>query len=193
MKKVKLTKEQEKAIQERKFNYFETDEFLIDFQYFIHSDSNKDDTSYCNEHECLNDITPIDLAKALLVGYEIEQPKFKVGDWVLYKYDSATRMTTKIIDIQYEHNRVQFENVSGWKAIHEIERLVTKEEIFWAELGREYREFRNDDIIILQGELGFKIHHGRQVSVAINQWEKGKVTGIYPAESFKPFPKDDDS
>lgn len=136
----------------------------------------------------LSELSFTDLMSAFINGYAIEQPKFEVGDWVVYEIDFGKTIITNITAIQYEHGRVQFEGVNSWKAIRDIKRHATKEEAFWAELGRDYREFTVGDVIILEGQLGFKIHDERQISAALAQWEKGKVTGFYNVESLKSFP-----
>lgn len=142
------------------------------------------------DYKPFNNMSLDDIAKALYSGYEIEQTKFEVGDWVIYKYDTATIMTTRIIDIQYEHNRVQFENVSGWKAIHDIERHVTKEEIFWAELGREVGEFRLGDAYCHNHDYIYTVDVEERIERVQNFYKENRLTGFYPAESFKRFSKE---
>lgn len=180
--KVVLTKEQVDAIEKRKLYFNDSDERLIDFQYHIHSDSNTDDTKYCNDSECLNDISPIDLAKALLIGYEIEQPKFEVGDIVTH-VKGAFKGAKSLIFVGEDLVKIKGEEVTLF--LLENIRHATKEEIFWAELGREVGEFREGDV---------RIKHNGDAIVVCNEdyanehYKKGNLKGFYPSNSFKPFP-----
>lgn len=144
----------------------------------------------------LNSLSHADFVRALDIGFEIEQAKFEVGDVVksiafgnIFKItdvdskDPVGEATYLFSDNKEAIGRVTQLSLESKFFVH-----ATKEEAFWAELGRGYREFLTGDVIILEGQLGFKIHDERQISAALAQWEKGKVTGFYNVESLKSFP-----
>ncbi|MFC5587577.1 hypothetical protein ACFPRA_01470 [Sporosarcina soli] len=93
------------------------------------------------------------LMQLLLGQYEVE-PEYKVEDWVIYKGFEGD-VTVKIVAIQYEHARVQFEGVSNWKEIADVERHATPEEIkvekerrWWAKHGRDVWELKQGDVLM---------------------------------------------
>lgn len=93
------------------------------------------------------------LAKALYTGYEVE-PEYGIDCWVLYENEQCQDVVTKIIDIQYGNNRVQFDSISDWQHIKSIQRHATPEEIakekerrWWAKHGREPWELKEDDVL----------------------------------------------
>lgn len=130
------------------------------------------------------------LLQAIFYGYEIEEPKFEVGNWVIYQYDFNQNIITRISAIEHEHGRVQLDGVNSWKAIHDI-RHATKEEIFWAELGREVGEF-------VEGDSGLTFNGLSRNTMVTNietlsdKYKMGELKGFYPAESFRSFPIDGD-
>lgn len=154
------------------------------------------------EYEPFNDMTLDDIAKATYTGYEIEQPKVKVGQWVTNTDCNQTFKVYAVTDKQIVrvedgplwdrgiHSRIIFYS-------HKHTRLATKEEAFWAELGREVNEVREGDCVSTNGEflrvgrnLGCKKYCNHiAIAYAVELLTLGKVSGFYPAESFKSFPK----
>ena len=70
---------------------------------------------------------------------------------------------------------------------YEIEQ-PTKEEIFWAELGREVGEMKIGDAYThLDGRV-FTVDKPLRIDTVSRMYKEGQLVGFYPAESFKRFP-----
>jgi len=193
--KVTITAEQAKAIEERKVKYNETDQDLIDYQYFMKSEANEGDDSYADNHECLNDISPFYMAKALLTGYEIEQPKPKEGDWIVRLDGEEFSTGKKFAQIEKLHDQRNvasdfndFRIVDGLSLCFNGVTHATNEEAFWAELGREVGEFREGDVRLIND---YSSVYTTATIVAKNEYNNGELAGFYPAESFITFPTGD--
>ncbi|MFJ7971286.1 hypothetical protein [Psychrobacillus sp. NPDC096389] len=179
--KVMLTREQADGIEHLKKRKF-SDESIIG------AHVRNPNGWLLDENAALNRMPLIRLVDALRSGYEVE-PKYQVRDWVVYRSFDAGNVIVKIIDIQYVHSRVQFETLSGWKAIRDIERHATPEEIksekerrLWKSIGRKVGKFHNGDFgISYDGE------HPDFVPRLIDLHSEGKLLGFYPAESFISF------
>ena len=139
------------------------------------------------------------------VGYEIEpeQPKFKAGDKVLVLEDNSI---FTLDERKFEHDRSEFGNawsakgVLGWIGENQFH-LATSEEIYWLEkLNRDkVADFRKGDVIKCEDKflqvfenMGCDIY-GSHISpeFAGKLYSDGSLYALSPAESFKPFPKED--
>lgn len=147
-------------------------------------------------HKDLQTMYVDDLAKALYIGYEIEQPEYEVGEKVVSNFDSSYEVGSvtavsecgKGLTVSFRTHMV------STAAIHF--RYATKEEAFWAELGREVNEIIEGDVVSTKFDYSYEV-----VSDLVNTTRKtctvndvlgwiaeGSVKGIYPAESLKLFP-----
>lgn len=185
MNKVILTKEQAEAFDFLKGYYFNDENYnsLIE----------KKCEGYTHPNvKALNEVNHIDFVRALDNGYEIEQPKFEVGDWAIrindldsynayFKGEKPFKITEVkelcvIDDKACGHN---FRNI----------RHATKEEAFWAELGRDVGEFRKGDILpsMFSKSNLYKLNSLQDVLDAKMDYRAGRLRGYYPAESFVSF------
>lgn len=180
-KKVILTKKQAESLEGLKKIQHDQYETLIKekFRGGWRSESYKE----------VNNISFEDFVDALLVGYEIKQPNFEVGDIVigldsgrafkLIKGESGLLGTVRMIGGKeglISENRI---------------RHATKEEIFWAELGREVGEFRVDDLVQTRSmSRPYKLKSKQDLLDANVEYSERNFKGFYPAESFKKFPKE---
>lgn len=183
MAKIVISEEQNKAIE----IYKKQGSSLQQFTKFSHI--------WNGPFSPLKSFTVDELARILYEpnSYEVNQLEYIVGEWVTYPNVDQGNNVVKISAIQYAHGRVQFETVSGWRAIRDIKRGATIEEVFWAELGREVGQLKaRDNIRLLNGKS-----HTVGVSIcemdADREFKDGRITGFYPAESFIKFPVGDDS
>lgn len=147
------------------------------------------------EYEPFNDMTLDDIAKATYTGYEIEQPKFEVGGWAIrindldsYNEHYSGKKPFKINEVKEYIARDENGCGHNFKNI----RHATKEEMLWAELGREVGEFRKGDIVpsMFSKSNLYKLNSLQDdVLDAKMDYKAGRLKGFYPAESFKSFPK----
>lgn len=175
--KVVLTKEQAEAIEKYKLMSWDVSNFI----------AVKD--QWTSKYAPLKTLTVDEMAIALYVGYEIEQPKIEVGDWVVrtkYGFHGVKRVSS----IDHRYLKVEEDDVSY---LLENTRHATKEEIFWAELGRESGELRIGDVYCYENGISYSIDNQDRLEMVKNRYKKGSLKGFYPAESFKPFPKDGES
>lgn len=192
--KVVLTKEQARAIEELKSKGGRDN-----LEYIARRKFKNDDFLY--GYIPFNTMELDVIAKALLIGYEIEKPKVKIGEWATNPVCNHTFLVYAVTDNQV----VRKEDAEFWDSgrtsevrWYPIETTITctKEEIFWAELGRNKNEIRVDDILLdVHGEL-FRVNDELILtsdiyeSTALEWLKVGRLKTFYPAESFKEFPKD---
>lgn len=145
-------------------------------------------------HSIIHELTFDQMARAYLVGYEIkpEQPKFKAGDKVI-----QPEHLDEILTIEKKRDEGGWLYTSGGYDFEENIRLATPEEIYWLEtLGREkVGDFQIGDIFIESdgdartisdvGNFSITLEH------AAEMYRLDNLVGIYPAESYKPFPGTD--
>lgn len=136
--KVKITQEQADAIEKYKSNGHKLKEFVVHGERGFHG-----------YYEPLKGLPIDDMARLLYEpdSYEIE-PMYKVGDEVIYPGFGGGEIVVKIIAIQYEHARVQFEELSNWKAIRDIVRHATPEEVCIAEERKAWAKVEPGDVLI---------------------------------------------
>lgn len=179
MEKVVLTKEQAEAIENRS---------NIESALHYHATSRWTD----KRNECLNRLSLEKFARALLVGYEIEKPKFKPGDKVI-RLDGLCFAGFKNIEIveRVKENSITLSNDLQYS--HDFMRHATPEEIYWLEeLGRkEIGDFQEGDKYVDRAGLTMTATCRNDIADFKKYYEKGDFKGIYPVESFKSFNKEE--
>lgn len=144
--------------------------------------------SWRNECSPLNEMSFEKVARALFIGYEVEKPKFKVGDKITWDGLGEVLEISNIFDVSGTPF-CNFENMAGSCSLARV-RHATPEEIYWLhELGRDkVLDIEIGDYILFDSGDTLYIHDENTMSAAINLYSE-EIKGIYPAESFKPFPK----
>jgi hypothetical protein len=115
------------------------------------------DWEFGGQLEALNSMSIVTIAKALYIGYEVEE--FEVGDWVVVSAElnrdfKQTKKITKIKESYAAGHNVCYE-LSGKGVYFNNEiRYATPEEIVlekirrsWKEVGREINDYRVGDIV----------------------------------------------
>lgn len=195
--KVVLTKEQARAIEELKSKGGRDN-----LEYIARRKFKNDDFLY--GYIPFNTMELDVIAKALLIGYEIEKPKVKIGEWATNPVCNHTFLVYAVTNIRV----IRKEDAEFWDSgrISEVRwypiettKPSTKEEIFWAELGREVGELKENDLIFTTYHNAYKIINDSEDDSSKNlaclsnakRWLKEKtITGFYPAESFNFLPQD---
>lgn len=146
---------------------------------------------------------PSDVAKALWIGYEVEE-KFKIGDWVtpvegdLNLPDGMiAAQIVKIVNNQFVYwNDTNNRNIQRFRHATPEEIKAEQERRVWAGIGREVNEVREGDCIASGGKyykvfenMGTDIYNNHiSRSYAISLIKDGYYScGFYPAESFISF------
>ena len=186
--KVVLSKEQAEAIEfAKEFRVWDFDDFMEHYP------------NYKGKHVvALKTVTRKRLAYALLNGYEIEQPKLKVGDWAFWNDTRGIAKTPFILKAASGGNffpDMWPSPYCGGESLTLSElRFATSEEIktekerrFWADFGRKVGEFKEQDT-----GFDFEGHVVPGYAALTKVYKNGELQGFYPAESFKRFPKDGD-
>lgn len=136
--------------------------------------------------------------RALNEGYEIEEekPDFKAGDKVITKKGGElVVLSNPILNLDAwflmdDHEKTKWAYTKDF-------RHATPEEVYWLEtLGRhEVGDFHAGDAFVdSSGEtlrIGDVEIHDARIESAKRWYSEGDFKGIYPAESFKPFSKED--
>lgn len=181
--KIKLTQKQASFIEEALAGEFDKEEILNRFA-----------RSNCFERRpshSLHGLCVMDLARALLIGYEVES-QYEVGDVVRYwRTDYATAIG-KITYIDYESKKVHFDNTTFVKSTHDITGYATPEEVaqekekrFWKSIGREVGEFRKGDVgVFRNGMITSRFYNFEDY--------RDDLVGFYPIESFVSFGGDEE-
>lgn len=160
---------------------------------------------WLGEAEVLTGMHPDTLIRALYLGYEIEKPKFDMGEWVT-RIEGTTLACNNLIDSNRRNNRTfkifklhdkeTVEDSDGVKHNMKFIRKSTEEEVFWAELGREYQAFKLGDVLYRSEGCGDGMYpvvewgkDGLNILEVARVYKKGECQGFYPAESFIKFPK----
>lgn len=193
VEKVKLTREQVNAMKVFLEDNGNDKEHLVDW--FV---ANRDFRHSVDiEYRALADLKTSTLSKALYIGYEIKN-NYKKGDKVLFQVGDSVPM---VVTLQEHHPNRQGEwrTYQGCGYISEGQfRQATEQEKYWiGELGREkVGDFKEGDIVITDLNVPIKAGEydvpGRLIGPErLMKFYKNKsLKGIYPAESFKPFPGD---
>lgn len=188
--KIKITQAQADAIEE----YLECGDVveMLEVHAGIRADKNN---NWVIEFKTLNSLSMADLARALLIGYEVE-PEYKDGDWIVFVNAVNESLVCIIENVGNSSVDTDYVGSNGYKQSFGKKRirLATPEEIkaekerrVWESIGRGVKEFRVGDIIELKNQLGFRIYHEKQIEVAVRQYEIGDVTGFCPIESLVSF------
>lgn len=151
----------------------------------------------------LSELSFNDLMSVFIDGYAIKQPKIGTGDWVKIKELFTPVFNDGRNEEAYKLERIfkVKEVVLGGKVlcpdhyVHYPENLchATKEEIFWAELGRGVGEFREGDGYMYDTGQLFEVGNGEHTQIISKKYKEKCLTGFYPAESFKRFPTGNES
>jgi len=167
--KIELSKEQADAINRYLENNNQDIADLLD----THADKSE---SWGTVYKSLNGLSQSDMARALFVGYEVDE-KFEIGDWVIRKDGGRPFIVT---------------SSRGAEDLNDI-RHATPEEIkaeqesrIWSKFGREPGEFRDGDGY-QRGAFLFRTSAGEDFSALKELYEDGEISGFYPAESFIEF------
>lgn len=149
----------------------------------------------------LMDLSREELGLALSGHYELvpETPKFLVGDWVVRKDGHPFTGNVRIGAISRKtHKKIQSVIPRGGVLPYSVEkskiRHATPEEIYWMEtLGRKkVADFRAGDVLVADDDLSYRIGFDNvDLLEAKDGYEEGVLLGIYPDESFKPFPREE--
>lgn len=197
--KVLLTKEQVGAI-DLWLSRFDDKEALVNSHSKIIEDNGTDlGWNWDEEFRSLNGLSVARLAKALFVGYEIEEPKpqFEPGDLVMYEGRFIT------LDKWHPQHEAWTYNGAGWFAAERNLKKPTQDEIFWLhDLKRDcVNDFKDGDVVYhLDGNLlvvseNFGIAEEDDcactVADAIRWSEEGIIKYIYPVDSRKPYRKEE--
>lgn len=131
------------------------------------------------------------LADVLFNGYEVEKPKFQVGDKVVNVYSNKFNTGERILSVvsmNGEEYSVELSN--GLYYVENALLHATPEEIYWLyELGRDkVLDIKIGDYVVFGDGETLYIHDKSTMSAAVNLYSE-EIKGIYPAESFKPLPK----
>jgi len=180
--KVILTKKQAEAIEIFKNDARDTLEYIAKRKI-----ENNPPFKHC--YKPFNDMTIDDIALAAFSGYEIEQSKFEVGDVVVGLKSGSLFKITGEIGKNFYGTRLK-DGEPNFLLDSEMIRHATKEEIFWAELGREVGEFREGDITLTIHSTEYRIDSKDTILDEKDEYSKGKLKGFYPTESFKLFLKE---
>jgi hypothetical protein len=190
MEKIILTVEQGEVIKNMPGRHWRNDEVIEHHAKYKWTDK---------RNEALNDLSISQLARILYEpnSYEVEKPKFEVGDWVVFEKSNTIKRVETIIG----------QGISGClnggcvMAHRDNFRHATKEEIFWAELGREVGEFVEGDVLLTKFDGTIEVVDDAKIvsknTCYLNDtliWsQEGSIKGFYPANAFIKFPVGNDS
>lgn len=156
--------------------------------------------SWRNACSPLNDMSFEKVARALFLGYEAEKPKFQAGDKIIH--------CNEIFTLEEKHNLMDskiywsFKEAAGTIDENYLKK-ATAEEIFWLHyLGRDkVNDFQLGDLCVFEGGTLYTIVDQYTGMIKNDDWctadqaiewsGNGNFKGIYPAEAFKPFRKDE--
>lgn len=175
--KVKVTQKQFEALEHRKkqAKYFSSERIIR-----CHVECDDD---WLEGFKGLNKMPLIKLIDALRIGYEIEQ-EYKVGDFVAHKETGVVKEVTG--DLETFFNRHYFDKVNLRHATP-AEIKGEKERRLWKSTGRGVGEFKDFDSVRLRNGTSFTVGVTLLMPEINNQYDKGNITGFYPAESFISF------
>lgn len=190
--KVKLTREQADAIVQHQEATSNDIAILLD----SHADGNP----WCGKYEPFNGLSQADMARALLIGYEVEET-FKRNNWVVDKINNNTSQILEIkgglaildddkVWLYWEANGEELarkRNFSELRHATPEEIKAEKERRAWAKIGRKVNEFRVGDAYeYTDGNWGVVLSDGI-VRSAKRFYKEGRIRGVLPAESFVNF------
>lgn len=136
--KIKLTREQVDTIERYLTAVADEEELLEAFA----STKDKQNSIF----QALDGLSQMDMARALLIGYDIET-EYKTGEWVRYwKNDSITGIA-KISVFKSDRKLVNFEGDTKWKRVVDITGHATPEEIETEKERRKWAGIEEGDVL----------------------------------------------
>lgn len=182
VEKVTLTKEQANAMKVFLDDNGNDKEHLVDW--FV---ANRDFRHSVDiEYRGLADLKTSTLSKALYIGYEIEQPNFYIGDKVVTPHQGIMPVHDVLGDVLVFMG-------GGYMYKKETCHHATAEEIFWLKtLGRKkVMDFRGGDVLMDEDGSAYSLDIQMSEKEIIKLYKEGNYfVGLYPAEAFRPFPKE---
>lgn len=171
MEKVKLTKEQAKAIE---YALQEVDEYKGNPDKLLRHASMKN-VYFRNELHLLNSIDTVNLAKALYIGYEVE-PKFEVGDWAVWRSAKGVDVVKQIEKVEgyriwadwLDEGSLLFAPSDEIRHATPEEVETEKERRWWAKHGREVWELKDGDVLLNRDNELCEVTRENNLNVFIN-------------------------
>lgn len=153
-----------------------------------------------NPYASFNGLSQADMARALLIGYDIEE-KYKVDDWVTVEWFGGSSGTYKVLEVLAD-GQVVIDNTGpeGGNTTPRLKfvRHSTPEEIkavqerrIWKSIGREVGEFKIGDAGMHEGEV-VRVRTSIDKLVISIMYKDNELEGFYPAESFISFEEGDE-
>lgn len=167
MEKVKITREQEKALETwiRSINNNNLEGFI----------NSKLRGKWKDSLKPLNSITPEQFSHMLNGWYEVEEP-FEVGDWV---YEHRTGKYHKVVAEWKGVSRTVSAKTAN-KSPVDVKKITEQWEIMLLELGRGKPEFHENDVLVTKKST-FSVK-GLSEKQVIGWFDDNLVTAFYPAE-----------
>lgn len=172
--KIKLTQEQADAIQEWLLQKYGNKAELLNAHAQVVG--KQGGWPEGNPYESFNGLDQSDMARALLIGYEVKE-NYKVGDWVVYEGEVMEIVAVEFAEILNKNNA---EREIPHATPKEIK--AEKERRVWKSIGRKVGEFKRGDVGVLHNGLSV-----RKLDNLTNLYEGGSLQGFYPEESFVLF------
>lgn len=117
--------------------------------------------------------TLIKMAEAITYGYEVEEPEFKTGDWVV-----CANTVFQLFEDLGEWNKEEYRHATP-------EEIATeKKRRFWAAIDREVNEYRAGDIVIARDGHLMEVRDRNDGLVQCKQ----HYTNSYDFELFNVYP-----
>ena len=167
MEKIKITKEQEEALE-----YFKGDDCsFVDFLYC------RDDYDYEDSYYPLKVFTPIEFSLLLNGWFEVEEP-LKHGDWVLHK---STGQYFKVAE--WHNGRLDtLSVVDANNLATTLEKVTEPWKIMLLNEGREKPELKHKDVILLKNGLAIYFNECNNHDSFIEILKSGKAEKFFPVE-----------
>lgn len=143
----------------------------------------------CEPRSCIDDLTLDEMAKALYAGdYEVEKPEIEIDDMVV-RIDGQSFLDGGEIQRVTEIRDKVLILKTGYQYTWDFIRKATPEEIYWLhELKRKkVPDFKIGDVFVDRLNAGYRLNEEQNVKDFISYYEEDDFRGIYPAESFKPY------
>lgn len=185
--KIKLTKKQSDFIENALSSGMDKEEILNAFA--------KRNAFEKHTNHSLHGLCVMDLARALLIGYEIES-EFKAGDWVVFTYQDGKVAVGKItkfhpgdndhayLDIPLNRDDGLFVNCRLCNLSHATPEEIKdeKERRLWAEIDRPVGKF-------VIGDIGIAVDDTYTYNPNFIEalYYSRELKGFYPEESFISF------
>lgn len=150
----------------------------------------------------LKELSAADLARALYIGYEVEE-EYKVGDWVAFIKLSGDHIISKVKSVSAEEVMTDHVSSNGYKQkfYKETIRHASPEEIkeelerrAWESISRKVNDWKYGDCYRMSGrqEDVYLVDCEDSEIMAKERYKRGIILGIYPVESFFEFGDESD-